>query len=88
MATLANDGVYNKAHFVKSVKIGATTKTGKFKPYKNEQLKPKEAFSTDVVAAIDHVLQKIPSKNGRDAEQRSRRDRQDRHLGVQGRQDR
>jgi len=64
VATLANDGVYNKAHFVKSVKI-RDDKTGKFKPFKNEQLKPKEAFSTDVVAAIDHILQKIPSKNGR-----------------------
>jgi membrane peptidoglycan carboxypeptidase len=64
VATLAADGVYNKAHFVKKVEK-RDDKTGKFKPYKNEQLKPKQAFDRNVVAAIDHVLQKIPPANGR-----------------------
>ena len=64
VATLAADGVYNRAHFVKKVEK-RDDKTGKFKPYKNEQLKPKQAFDKNVVAAIDHVLQKIPPSNGR-----------------------
>ncbi|MEV6491713.1 penicillin-binding transpeptidase domain-containing protein [Actinoplanes sp. NPDC051633] len=72
MATLANDGKYNKAHFVTKVQR-RDDETGKFKPFFNEKVTPKEAFNTDVVAAIDHVLQKIPGKNskslrgGRDA---------------------
>jgi membrane peptidoglycan carboxypeptidase len=64
VATLANGGVYNKAHFVKSVKK-RNDKTGKFEAYKNEKLAPKEAFPPDVAAAIDHVLQKIPGQNGK-----------------------
>jgi membrane peptidoglycan carboxypeptidase len=72
VATLANDGVYNKAHFVVKVEK-RNEKTGKFTAYHNEQSKPKQVFDKSVVAAIDHVLQKIPGhndknlKNGRDA---------------------
>jgi membrane peptidoglycan carboxypeptidase len=72
VATLANDGVYNKAHFVVKVEK-RDQKTGKFAPYHNEQNKPKQVFDRNVVAAIDNVLEKIPShnnrslKNGRDA---------------------
>jgi membrane peptidoglycan carboxypeptidase len=64
VATLANNGIYNKAHFVKSVKK-RNDKTGKFEAYKNEKLDPKKAFEPDVAAAIDHVLEKIPGANGR-----------------------
>ena len=64
VATLAADGVYNKAHFVRTVEK-RDDKTGKFKPFHNEQLKPKPAFEQNVVAAIDNVLQKIPRHNGR-----------------------
>jgi membrane peptidoglycan carboxypeptidase len=64
IATLANDGVYNKAHFVVKVEK-RDQKTGAFKPYHSEQTKGRQAFSKDVVAAIDHVLQKIPSHNGK-----------------------
>ncbi|WP_250006632.1 transglycosylase domain-containing protein [Actinoplanes sp. M2I2] len=63
MATLANDGLYNKAHFVKSVQK-RDEKTGKFKPVHTERIRATPAFEPDVVAAIDHVLQKIPGKNG------------------------
>ena len=62
MATLANDGMYNKAHFVRKVER-RDDETGKFKQFFNEQVKPKEVFDKNVVAAIDHVLQKIPGKN-------------------------
>ncbi len=71
VATLAADGVYNKAHFVK--KVERRDSSGKFKAYKSEKLDPQRAFEKDVVAAIDHVLQKIPAansrslRNGRDA---------------------
>ena len=63
VATLANDGLYNKAHFVKSV-AKRDEKTGKFKVFHTERIKAEPAFGQDVVAAIDTVLQKIPGKNG------------------------
>jgi membrane peptidoglycan carboxypeptidase len=72
IATLANDGVYNKAHFVMKVEK-RDQKTGKFTAYHNEQNKAKPVFDKNVVAAIDNVLEKIPGhnnkslKNGRDA---------------------
>src|SRR5205823_1053855 len=59
VATLANDGVYNRAHFVVKVEK-RDQKTGVFKPYHSEQTKGRQAFSKDVVAAIDHVLLKVP----------------------------
>jgi membrane peptidoglycan carboxypeptidase len=64
IATLANDGVYNKAHFVVKVEK-RDQKTGKFAPYHNEQLRSKPAFDKNVVAAIDNVLEKIPGHNNR-----------------------
>ncbi len=65
VATLANQGIYNKAHFVKSVQK-RDEKTGKFKTFHTERLRGDKAFEPDVVAALDHVLQKIPGKNGQD----------------------
>jgi membrane peptidoglycan carboxypeptidase len=65
LATLANDGRYNKAHFVESVQK-RDDKTGKFKPFHNEQVKPKQVFDQNVVAAIDNVLQKVPGHNQKD----------------------
>jgi membrane peptidoglycan carboxypeptidase len=64
VATLANDGVYNKAHFVVKVEK-RDQKTGKFAAYHNEQAKPKPVFDKNVVAAIDNVLEKIPGHNDR-----------------------
>lgn len=61
VATLANDGVYNKAHFVKTVM--KRDAAGKFQAYKKEKKTDKQVFEKNVVAAIDHVLQKIPGKN-------------------------
>jgi membrane peptidoglycan carboxypeptidase len=72
VATLANKGVSYKAHFVRSVQKRDNA-TGKFKAYKAEKVQKKQAFDENVVAAIDHVLQKIPGandkslKNGYDA---------------------
>jgi membrane peptidoglycan carboxypeptidase len=65
VATIANNGVYNKAHFVREVDQ-RDAKTGKFVPVKNtgEKLKPVEAFSPDVAAAVQNVMQKIPGING------------------------
>ncbi|MCO8277032.1 penicillin-binding protein [Actinoplanes sp. TRM 88003] len=63
VATLANEGRYNKAHFVKSVQK-RDEKTGKFKTFHTERIKATQVFDPNVVAAIDHVLQKIPGKNG------------------------
>jgi membrane peptidoglycan carboxypeptidase len=72
MATIADGGVYNKAHFVEEVQI-RDPKTGQFTAYpgKAEHLTDKQAFSRDVVAAIQNVIRKIPGidhlelKNGR-----------------------
>ncbi|MCA2212712.1 transglycosylase domain-containing protein [Jidongwangia harbinensis] len=64
VATLAADGTYNKAHFVRKVEK-RDDKTGKFKPFHNEKLKPKTAFDKNVIAAIDHVLQKVPGANSK-----------------------
>ena len=64
VATIANDGVYNKAHFVRSVSQ-RDPKTGKFVAVKNtgEKLNPVKAFSPDVAAAVQNVMQKIPGIN-------------------------
>ncbi len=65
VATIANNGVYNKAHFVREV-AQRDPKTGKFVKVQNtgEKLKPVEAFSPDVAAAVQNVMQKIPGING------------------------
>jgi membrane peptidoglycan carboxypeptidase len=72
MATIADGGVYNKAHFVEEVQI-RDPKTGQFKDYpgKAEKVTDKQAFSKDVVGALQNVIKKIPGidhldlKNGR-----------------------
>jgi membrane peptidoglycan carboxypeptidase len=74
MATIAANGTYNKAHFVREVDI-RDKETGKFVPFKgkSEKLDPQPAFSKDVAAALQNVLEKIPAINhktlddGRDA---------------------
>jgi len=65
VATIANNGVYNKAHFVRDV-YERDSKTGKFVAMKGkgEKLKPVTAFSPDVAAAAQNVMQKIPGING------------------------
>ncbi|MDY7091067.1 MAG: transglycosylase domain-containing protein, partial [Actinomycetota bacterium] len=63
IATLANEGRFIKAHFVKSV-AQRDEKTGKFKTIHTERVKYTQVFDPGVVAAIDTVLQKIPGKNG------------------------
>ena len=64
IATLADDGVYNRAHFVQTVQK-RDQKTGKFVAYHNEKINAKQVFGKDVVAAIDNVLEKIPGHNGK-----------------------
>lgn len=65
VATIANNGVYHKAHFVRSV-AERDAKTGKFAAIKGkgEKLKGITAFSPDVAAAVQDVMQKIPGING------------------------
>ncbi|WP_052359606.1 transglycosylase domain-containing protein [Actinoplanes friuliensis] len=65
VATIANNGVYNKAHFVQRVSE-RDPKTGKFTAIKGkgEKLKGVEAFTPDVAAAVQNVMQKIPGING------------------------
>jgi membrane peptidoglycan carboxypeptidase len=64
VATIANNGVYHKAHFVREVEQ-RDPKTGKFVQVKGtaEKSKPIEAFSPDVAAAVQNVMQKIPGIN-------------------------
>jgi membrane peptidoglycan carboxypeptidase len=61
MATIADGGVYNKAHFVEEVDV-RDAKTGQFKPYpgKAEHLTDSQAYSRDVVGALQNVIKKIP----------------------------
>jgi membrane peptidoglycan carboxypeptidase len=64
VATIANNGVYNKAHFIQQVRQ-RDPKTGKFVAVKGmgEKLRPVEAFSPDVAAAAQNVMQRIPGIN-------------------------
>jgi membrane peptidoglycan carboxypeptidase len=64
VATIANDGVYNKAHFVREVDV-RDAKTGEFKPYPGatEKLDPVKQFNADVVAGLQNVLEAIPGLN-------------------------
>ena len=62
VATLANGGVYNKAHFVKSVKTARRRRPASSSRSRTSSSSPRKPSATDVVAAIDHVLQKIPSR--------------------------
>ncbi len=63
VATLANEGKYNKAHFVLSVE--KRDQTGKFKPFKKEKIAEKQVFDPNVVANVNDVLKSIPANNGR-----------------------
>jgi membrane peptidoglycan carboxypeptidase len=63
IATIANEGVYNKAHFV--VKVQKRGKTGLFERYKSEQLRPDKRFERDQISDLDSVLKEIPGHNGR-----------------------
>ena len=66
VATIANDGVYNKAHFVREVDV-RDPKTGQFKarPGASEKVKGDQRFSKDVVGALQNVLETIPGINGK-----------------------
>ncbi|MFG1607083.1 transglycosylase domain-containing protein [Actinoplanes sp. NPDC049265] len=64
VATLANNGTYIKAHFVKSVQK-RNNETGQFETLQNEKVVKKEAFDPKVVAAIDHVMGEIVDHNHR-----------------------
>ena len=64
IATMADDGVYNKAHFVVKVEQ-RDQRTGKFVPYHNEKVNGKPVFDKNVVAALDNVLQEIPAHNNK-----------------------
>jgi membrane peptidoglycan carboxypeptidase len=58
MATIANRGVYNKAHFVQ--KVEQRDATGKWVQVNGAQLKPKQAFVQEQMDDLNGVLQKIP----------------------------
>ncbi|WP_091100592.1 transglycosylase domain-containing protein [Micromonospora citrea] len=74
LATLANDGVYNKAHFVISVEK-QNEDTGKWVkvPGTGEQRKPQQRIRPEVAKEVTAVLKEIPEENnanladGRDA---------------------
>ncbi|WP_434971468.1 transglycosylase domain-containing protein, partial [Micromonospora peucetia] len=74
LATLANDGVYNKAHFVLTVEK-QNKATGKWEkvPGTGERLKPHPRIKREVAQEVTAVLKEIPEKNnaglsnGRDA---------------------
>ncbi|MFG1886423.1 transglycosylase domain-containing protein [Micromonospora sp. NPDC049051] len=74
LATMANDGVYHKAHFV--LKVEKQNKsTGKWEqvPGTGEKLKPQQRIKREVAQEVTAVLKEIPEKsnanldNGRDA---------------------
>jgi membrane peptidoglycan carboxypeptidase len=58
MATVANRGVYNKAHFVREVR--KRDDNGNWVRINGEQLKPKQVFEPNQMDALNGVLQKIP----------------------------
>jgi membrane peptidoglycan carboxypeptidase len=64
VATIAADGVYNKAHFVRSVEQ-RDPRTGVFKRIRSEKLDPKQNFDRSQVSDLDSVLRQIPGHNGR-----------------------
>ncbi|GIG87844.1 penicillin-binding protein [Plantactinospora endophytica] len=62
LATLANRGKYNKAHFI--VKIEQQDKqTGVWKKIGGEQIKPAQRIQADVADEVTSVLKKIPGAN-------------------------
>ncbi|MEV1286754.1 transglycosylase domain-containing protein [Micromonospora sp. NPDC049679] len=70
MATLANRGVYNKAHFIVSVEK-YNQQTSEWEKQDGEQRKPKKVFEANQMDDLNSVLKKIPGgsnknlKNGR-----------------------
>ncbi|HEX2771549.1 MAG TPA: penicillin-binding transpeptidase domain-containing protein, partial [Micromonosporaceae bacterium] len=58
MATIANRGTYNKAHFV--AKVEHRDATGKWAAVAGPQAKPKQVFEPAQMDALNGVLQKIP----------------------------
>ena len=74
MATIANRGVYHKAHFIQSVEK-YDQKTGEWVPVprSGEQLKPKQVFPPEQMDDLNSVLKKVPPStydalaNGREA---------------------
>ncbi|MEV0004381.1 transglycosylase domain-containing protein [Micromonospora sp. NPDC050980] len=63
VATFANQGVYNKAHFVKLVQK-QNPNTGKWDTVGGEKLKPQPRIDKDVVADVTSVLEKYPAAVG------------------------
>jgi membrane peptidoglycan carboxypeptidase len=67
LATLANDGKYNKAHFV--LKIEKQNRdTGKWELVAGEKLRPQQRIRADVAREVTGVLKQIPAPNGRSLE--------------------
>lgn len=65
VSTLANRGVYNKAHFVISVEQ-KNTQTGEWLSKGGEQLKPEQRIRPEVVADLTDVLTRIPDNINKD----------------------
>ncbi|MFF5172333.1 transglycosylase domain-containing protein [Micromonospora sp. NPDC000089] len=61
LATFANGGVYNKAHFVKKFEKQDPA-TGTWQKLGGEQLKPEQRIPSDVVADVTSVLEKYPAR--------------------------
>ncbi|RZU72401.1 membrane peptidoglycan carboxypeptidase [Micromonospora kangleipakensis] len=64
VATFANEGVYNKAHFVKKVEK-QDQQTGTWRKLGGEKLDPKQRIKKDVVRDVTSVLEKYPAAVGR-----------------------
>ncbi|WP_243704669.1 transglycosylase domain-containing protein [Micromonospora sp. KC723] len=61
IATFANKGVYNKAHFLLSAEK-QNRDTGKWEKLGGEQLKPQQRINPDVVADVNDVLKDYPGR--------------------------
>ncbi len=83
VATFANGGVYNKAHFLYSVEKQNPT-TGKWDKVYSEKLDSKRRIDKGVVDDVTSVLKDYPAAVNHRARRRSQGGLQDRHLGAQG----
>ncbi|AEB47949.1 glycosyl transferase family protein [Micromonospora maris AB-18-032] len=64
MATFANGGKYNKAHFVRTVeKLNKATGKWDKVPGTGEKLKPQQVIRPEVADEVTAVLKEIPGKN-------------------------
>ncbi|MEU5720958.1 transglycosylase domain-containing protein [Micromonospora sp. NPDC047738] len=61
VATFANQGVYNKAHFVRKVEK-QDLQTGTWKQVGSEKLKPQQRIGKDIVADVTSVLEQYPEQ--------------------------